>query len=60
MRQQLRHFEQNLNLKSILQETSDNAILESRDEDRLFFFFEKKKKDYISYIGSGVWMDFQK
>ena len=44
MRQQLRHFEQNLNLKSILQETSDNATLESRDEDRLCFFFEEKKK----------------
>ena len=44
MRQQLRHFEQNLNLKSILQETSDNATLESRDEDRFFFFLKRKKR----------------
>ena len=50
MRQHLRHFQQNLNLKSILvQETSDNVTttpdLESlfnRDEDR--FYFEDKKK----------------
>ena len=48
MRQQLRHFEQNLNLKSILQETSDNATLESRDEDRLFFLKRKKGITFLT------------
>ena len=52
MRQQLRHFEQNLNLKSILQETSDNATLESRDEDRFFFRKEKKGLHILHWIWS--------
>ena len=71
MRQHLRHFQQNLNLKSILvQETSDNVTttpdLESlfsimREEDR--FYFEDKKKPYkivfnFPSIYSTVWVDF--
>ena len=69
MRQQLRHFEQNLNLKSILQETSDNVTLESRAwiVTRIDYFFEEREKKnryvIISYIPnsniSGFWMELE-